>query len=67
MQADTTLYDCRDMLNESLQQLEKIESITKDPTVFINKHLNRNKQHIQWRQNDLIANFNKYSYQSESP
>jgi hypothetical protein len=55
------------MLNESLQQLEKIESITKDPTVFINKHFNRNKQHIQWRQNDLIADFNKYSYQSESP
>ena len=49
MQADTTLYDCRDILNESLQQLEIIESLTKDPTVFINKHFNRNKQHIQWR------------------
>ena len=61
MQADTTLYDCRDILNESLQQLEIIESLTKDPTVFINKHFNRNKQHIQWRQNDLIADIKKYS------
>ena len=55
MQADRTLYDCRDMLNESLQQLEIIESITKDPTAYINKHFNRNKHLIKWRQTRRIA------------
>jgi hypothetical protein len=63
MQADRTLYDCRDMLNESLQQLEIIESITKDPTSFINKHFNRNKHLIKWRQTrrfDLKTEIGQY-------
>ncbi len=63
MQADRIFYDCRDKFIESIQQIERIESLTKDPTVFINQHFDLNKQHIQWRQRDLIADINKYSDQ----
>ena len=56
-------HESRDKVDEALREVENIESITKDPTCYINQHFDLNKKRITWRRQTLIADINKYSDQ----
>ncbi len=56
-------HESRDKIEEALREVENIESVTKDPTCYINQHFDLNKKRIFWRQNELISDINKYSDQ----
>ena len=43
--------------------MENIESITNDPTCYINQNFDLNKKRIICRRNELISDINKYSEQ----
>jgi seryl-tRNA synthetase len=55
--------ECVCKIQEALNEVEKIDSIAKDPECFINLHFEKNKAHVNWRRNELIADINKYSDQ----
>jgi len=46
--------------------VENIESITKDPACYINKHFDLNKKHISWRRIDLKAEIDRYCDQLQA-
>jgi hypothetical protein len=50
---DKIFYVSKEKIVNALVQVENIESITKDPALYINKHFDRNKKHISWRRIDL--------------
>ena len=56
-------HESRDKIDEALREVENIESITKDPTCYINQHFDLNKKRIKWRRQSIIADITKYSDQ----
>ena len=48
-------------LQEALREVEKIDSITKDPSSYINQHFDECIDQINFRRGDLIADINDYS------
>ena len=56
-------HESRDKIEEALREVENIESITKDPTCYINQHFDLNKKRIICRRKSLIADINQYSDQ----
>ena len=60
---DSIFHESREKIEKALEQVESIESITEDPTYYINQHFDLNKKRIFWRQNELISDINKYSDQ----
>ena len=56
-------HESRNKIDEALREVENIESITKDPTCYINQHFDLNKKRIKWRRLILIADITKYSNQ----
>jgi hypothetical protein len=60
---DPIVNECVCKIQEALNEVEKIDSIAKDPECFINLHFEENKTHVNWRRNELISNINKYSDQ----
>jgi hypothetical protein len=56
-------HESRNKIEEAFNEVEKIDSIAKDPECFINIHFEKNKAHVNWRRNELIAGINKYSDQ----
>ena len=57
---DPIVNECVCKIQEALNEVEKIDSIAKDPECFINLHFEENKTHVNWRRNELISNINKY-------
>ena len=53
-------HESRYKIVNILVQVENIESITKDPALYINQHFDRNKKHISWRRIDLKAEIDLY-------
>jgi hypothetical protein len=60
---DPIVNECVCIIQEALNEVEKIDSIAKDPECFINLHFEKNKAHVNWRRNELISDINKYSDQ----
>jgi len=60
---DPIFNECVCKIQEALNEVEKIDSIAKDPECFINIHFEKNKAHVNWRRNELFADINKYSDQ----
>ena len=60
---DPIIYESRCKIQQALREVQNIESITKNPASYINQHFDKNKQHIQCRRVNLIADINKYSDQ----
>jgi hypothetical protein len=60
---DPIIYESRCKIQQALREVQNIESITKNPASYINQHFDKNKQLIQWRRVNLIADINKYSDQ----
>jgi len=58
---DQIYHESRDKTEKALSEVEDIESITKDPTCYINQHFDLNKKCIKWRRKSFIAVINKYS------
>ena len=58
---DPIVNECVCKIQEALNEVEKIDSIAKDPECFINIHFEKNKTHVNCRRNELISNINKYS------
>ena len=56
-------HESRNKIEEALREVENIESITKDPTCYINQHFDLNKKRIKWRRQSIIADITKYSDQ----
>ena len=50
---DKIFHESRDKIVNALLQVEKIESITNDPSCYINQHFDHNEKHISWRRVDL--------------
>ena len=57
---DKIFHESRDKILNVLVQVENIESATKDPAFYINKHFDLNKKHISWRRIDLKAEIDLY-------
>ena len=58
-----TFYESSSKLQEALREVEKIDSITKDPSIYINQHFDECINKINFRRGDLIADINDYSDQ----
>ena len=56
-----TFYESSSKLQEALREVEKIDSITKDPSIYINQHFDECIDQINFRRGDLIADINDYS------
>ena len=56
-----TFYESSSKLQEALREVEKIDSITKDPSIYINQHFDECIDQINFRREDLIADINDYS------
>ena len=56
-----TFYESSCKLKEALREVEKIDSITKDPSSYINQHFDECIDQINFRRGDLIADINDYS------
>ena len=56
-------HESRDKIEEAFREVKNIESITKDPTCYINQHFDLNKKRIKCRRLSLIADITKYSNQ----
>ena len=56
-----TFYESSSKLQEALREVEKIDSITKDPSSYINQHFDECIDQINFRREDLIADINDYS------
>ncbi len=54
-------YESSCKLQEALREVEKIDSITKDPSNYINQHFDDCHNQINFRREDLIADINDYS------
>jgi len=54
-------YESSCKLQEALREVEKIDSITKDPSIYINQHFDDCHDQINFRREDLIADINDYS------
>ena len=48
---------------EAFREVDKIDSITKDPSFYINQHFDEFKDQINCRRESLIADINDYSNQ----
>ena len=57
---DPILLESREKIVKALIHLENIETITKDPTCYINQHFDLNIKHISWRIIDLKAEIDQY-------
>ena len=57
------IHESIDKIDEAFREVDNIESITKDPTSYINRRFDLNKNRITWRRNELISDINKYSDQ----
>jgi hypothetical protein len=56
-----TFYESSCKLKEALREVENIDSITKDPSIYINQHFDECIDQINFRKGDLIADINDYS------
>jgi len=56
-------YESSCKLQEALREVENIDSITKDPSNYINQHFDDCHDQINFRREDLIADINDYSDQ----
>jgi hypothetical protein len=56
-------HECSCKLQEALREVEKIDFITKDPSIYINQYFDELKDQINVRRGDLIADINDYSNQ----
>ena len=52
--------ESREKIVKALERVENIESITEDPTCYINQHFDLNIKHISWRRIDLKAEIDQY-------
>jgi len=57
---DSIFHESREKIEKALEQVENIESITEDPTCYINQHFDLNIKHISWRRIDLKAEIDQY-------
>jgi len=57
---DPILLESREKIVKALIHVENIETITKDPTCYINQHFDQSKKHINWRRIDLKAEIDQY-------
>ena len=57
------IHESIDKIDEAFREVDNIESVTKDPTCYINRRFDLNKKRITWRRNELISDINKYSDQ----
>ena len=56
-------YESSCKLQEALREVEKIDSITKDPSIYINQHFDDCHVQINSRRKSLIKDVNDYSDQ----
>ena len=54
-------YESSCKLQEALREVEKIDSITKDPSIYINQHFDDCHVQINSRRKSLIKDINDYS------
>ena len=57
---DMIFQESREKIVKALERVENIESITEDPTCYINQHFDLNIKHISWRRIDLRAEIDQY-------
>ena len=57
---DLFFLESREKIVKALEQVENIESITENPTCYINQHFDLNIKHISWRRIDLKAEIDQY-------
>ena len=57
---DLIFLESREKIVKALEQVENIESITENPTCYINQHFDLNIKHISWRRIDLKAEIDQY-------
>ena len=56
----TIYHECVNAIEDSFEQVEKIEFITRNPSSYINEHFDQTKRNINLRSEDLVAKINRY-------